>query len=123
MLRLMSIESLMSSIYLIQPSPCTLSLSQLQGVFQRVHSLHQVAKVLELQSQHQSFLLIFRVISFGIDWFDLLAVQETLKNLLPHQCECTSSWVLSLLHGANFTSIHDYCKNHSLDYYEHLLAK
>ena len=37
------------------------SLSQHQGLFQWVSSLHQVAKVLELQLQHQSFQWIFRV--------------------------------------------------------------
>ena len=36
------------------------NLSQHQGLFQQVSSLHQVAKVLELQLQHQSFLWIFR---------------------------------------------------------------
>jgi len=40
---------------------------------------HQVAKVLELQLQHQSVQWIFRV-SFRIDWFDLLAAQWTLKS-------------------------------------------
>ena len=35
-------------------------LSQHQGLFQWVSSLHQVAKVLELQLQHQSFQWIFR---------------------------------------------------------------
>ena len=54
-----------------------LSFSQYQGLF-------QVAKVLELQLQHQSFQLIFRVISFRIDWFELLAVPGTLKSLLHH---------------------------------------
>ena len=34
--------------------------------------------------QHQSFQWIFRLISFRIDWFDLLAVQGTLKSLLQH---------------------------------------
>ena len=43
------------------PSPPTLNLSQLQGLFQWVASLHQVAKVLELQLQHQSFQWIFRI--------------------------------------------------------------
>ena len=43
------------------PSPRALSLSQHQGLFQWVGSLHQVAKVLELQLQHQSFQWIFRV--------------------------------------------------------------
>ena len=41
-------------------------------------------KGLELQPQHQSFQWVFRVISFRIDWFDLLAVQGTLKSLLQH---------------------------------------
>ena len=44
--------------------------------------LQQVVKVLELQLQHQSFQCIFRVDSFRIDWFDLLAIQRTLKSLL-----------------------------------------
>ena len=37
------------------PSSLTLNLSQLQGLFQWVNSLHQVAKVLEFRLQHQSF--------------------------------------------------------------------
>ena len=39
----------------VSPSPPGLNLSQHQGLFQWVSSLHQVAKVLELQLQHQSF--------------------------------------------------------------------
>ena len=42
-------------------SPSAFSLSQHQGLFQWVSSLHQVAKVLELPLQHQSFQWIFRV--------------------------------------------------------------
>ena len=53
----MSIESVMLSNHLIlchpPPSPFAFSLSQLQGLFQLDSSLHQVAKVLELQFQHQ----------------------------------------------------------------------
>ena len=41
--------------------PPTFSLSQQQGLFHWVSSPHQVATVLELQLQHQSFLWIFRV--------------------------------------------------------------
>ena len=37
------------------PHSPALSLSQHQGLFQSVSSLHQVAKVLELQLQHQLF--------------------------------------------------------------------
>ena len=40
---------------LLSPSPPALNLSQHQGLFQRVSSSHQVAKVLEFQPQHQSF--------------------------------------------------------------------
>ena len=36
-------------------SPTALNLSQHQGLFQQVSSLHPVAKVLEYQLQHQSF--------------------------------------------------------------------
>ena len=43
------------------PSPLTLCLSQHQGLFQWVSSSYQVAKVLELQLQHQSFQSIFRI--------------------------------------------------------------
>ena len=43
------------------PSPLALNLSQHQGLFQWVGSLDQVAKLLELQLQHQSFQCTFRV--------------------------------------------------------------
>ena len=63
------------------PSSPVSNLSQHQSLFQWVSSLHQVVKVLEFQLQHQSFQ---RLTSFSIDWFDLLAVQRTLKSLLHH---------------------------------------
>ena len=69
---------------LSSPYPPTFNLSQHQGLFKWVSSSHQVAKVLEFQLQHQSFQWIFRVDFFRIDWFDFLAVQETLKSLLQH---------------------------------------
>ena len=56
-------------------------------------------------------------ISFRIDWFNLLAVQGTLKSLLQHHnFKSISSSELSLLYGLTFTFIHDYWKNHSFDY-------
>ena len=45
---------------LLVPSPPVFSLAQHQGLFKWVSSLHQVAKVLEFQLQHQSFQWIFR---------------------------------------------------------------
>ena len=63
LLKLISVESVMPSNYLIFccPSLPALNISQHQGLFQRVGSLHQVAKVFELQLQHQSFQWIFRI--------------------------------------------------------------
>ena len=65
----------------VTPSPFALNLSQHQGLFQWIRSSHQVARGLELQLQYQSFQWIFRV-DFIYNWFDLLAVQGTLKSLL-----------------------------------------
>ena len=52
------------------------------------------------------------LISFRMDWLDLLAVQRTFKSLLQHH----SSKASILQHSAStLTSIHDHRKNHSLD--------
>ena len=56
------------------------------------------------------------LISFRIDWFDLLAVQETLRSLLTSQFKSINSLALSFLYGPTFTSIPDYWKDHSFDY-------
>ena len=53
-------DAIQPSHPLSSPSPPAFNLSQHQGLFQWVSSLHQVAKVLELQPQHQSFQWIFR---------------------------------------------------------------
>ena len=45
---------------------------------------------IEVQLQHQSFQLIFRADFFRIDWFDLVAVQGTLKSLLQHHSSKSS---------------------------------
>ena len=60
--KLMSIESvdaIQPSHPLLSPSPPAFNLSQHQGLFKWVSSLHQVAKVLEFQLQRQSFQWIF----------------------------------------------------------------
>ena len=64
------------------PSPPPLHLPQHQGLFQWVGSSHEVARLLELQLQHQSFQWIFRVdfLSYRIEWFDLFAVKGTLRS-------------------------------------------
>ena len=55
------------------------------------------------------------LISFRMDWLDLLAVQGTLKSLIQHQFKSINSSVLSFLHSPTLTYIHDYWKYHSLD--------
>ena len=55
------------------------------------------------------------LISFRMDWLDLLAVQGTLKSLLQHHSSSINSLVLSFLYSPTLTSIHDYWKNHSFD--------
>ena len=56
------------------------------------------------------------MISFRMDWLDLLAVQGTLKSLLQHHNSSINSSALSLLHSPTLTSIHHHWKNHSLDF-------
>ena len=53
-------DAIQPSHSLSSPSPPAFNLSQHEGLFQWVSSLHQVAKVLEFQLQHQSFQWIFR---------------------------------------------------------------
>ena len=86
------------------PSSPAFNLSQHQGLFQWVSSLHQVAKVLEFQPQHQSFQWIFRT-DLLYDWlFDLHAVQETLKSLFQHHSSkaailwCSAFFIVQLSH-------------------------
>ena len=56
------------------------------------------------------------LISFRMDWLDLLEVQGTLKSLLQHHSSKASILsALSFLHSPTLTSIHDHRKNHSLD--------
>ena len=84
-------DAIQQSHPLSSPSPPTFNLSQHQGLFQWMSSSHQVARVLEFQLQHQSLQWIFSgLISFRMDWLDLLAVQGTLKSLLQHHSSKTS---------------------------------
>ena len=69
---------------LSSPSPPAFNLSQHQGLFQWVSSLHKVAKVLEFQLQHRPSNKYSGPVSFRMDWLDLLVVQGTLKSLLQH---------------------------------------
>ena len=96
-------------------SSCLLWFPALRS-FPMSRSLHQVDKVLQLQLQISPFNEYSGLTSFMIDWFDLLAVQGTLKSSPAPQFKIIKSSVLSLLYGSTLTSIHDYWKNQSSDY-------
>ena len=68
-------DAIQPSHPLSPPSPLALNLSQNQGLF------HQVAKGLEISPSNEYLGLI----SFRIDWFDLLAVQGTLSLIVQKQ--------------------------------------
>ena len=97
-------DAIQPSHPLLSLSPPSFNISQHQGLFQRVGSLHQVAKVLELQLQHLSSNEYSGLISFRIDWLDLFAVQRTLKSLLQHHSSkalilwCSAFFIVQLSH-------------------------
>ena len=118
LLKLMSIESVMPSNHLIlsSPSPPAFNLLQHQGLFLSVGSSHQVAKVLEFQLSISPSNEYSGLISFRIDWLDLLVIQEILKNLLQHRSSKTSILQHSAFFIVQFS--HPYMitgKNHSFD--------
>ena len=86
--------------------PPVLSLSQHQGLSQWVSCLRQVVKVLDFSISPSSEYSRLR-----IDWFDLLAVQRTLRSCLQHH----NSKALILQRSAFFMvhRVYDYWKNHS----------
>ena len=61
LLKLMSIESVMPSNYLILCHPLAINLSKHWALFQWINSSYNVAKLLELQLRYQSFWWIFRI--------------------------------------------------------------
>ena len=121
LLRLMSTESVMSSNHFMlwhSFSSC-LQFFPAWGSFQWVSSSHQVAKVFELQLQHQSFQWIIRT-DFLEDWlvwppWYSKNSQECSPKL---QFKSIYSSVLSFLYGPTLTSIHDHWKSHNFDYSE-----
>ena len=77
-----------------------ISLSQHQDCFQWVSFSHQVAKVLEIQLQHQSFQWIFRV-DFLYDWlvWSPCCPRDSQESSPAPQFESINSLALSLLYG------------------------
>ena len=117
LLKLMSIELVMPSSHLILCCPLLiLPSTQYQGLFKWVTSLHQVAKGLEFQVQHQSFQWTPRT--------DLLldglvgspcSPRDSQESSPTPQFKSINSSALRFLYSLALTSIYDYWKNHSLD--------
>ena len=101
LLKLMSIESVMLSNHLILCCPLLLrpSIFPSISVFSSVLALH-IQKYWSFNFSISPSSEYSRLISFRIDWFDLLAVQGTLKSLLQHHSS----------------------KNHSFDYMDQYLS-
>ena len=117
LLKLMFVESVMPSNHLILCCPLLLPPSIFPSI--RVFSDESVLRI--RWPKYWSFSISpsnewSGLISFRMDWLDLLAVQGTLKSLLQHHSSKASiSSALSFLYSPTLTSIHDHWKNHSLD--------
>ena len=125
LLKLMSIESVMSSSHLTLCHPLLLLPSVSPSI--RVFSNESVLCIRWPKSWSFSFSIspskeYSGLISFRMDWLDLLAVQGTLKSLLQHHLSKASILWCSAFFIVQFTSIHDYWKNHSFNlHYFHVL--
>ena len=118
--KLMSIESVMPSSHLIL---CCLLLL-LPSMFTSIRVFLNESVLCIRWPKYWSFSFSMGpsneysgLISFRMDWLDLLAVQGTLKSLLQYHSSNKSinSSALSLLYDPPLTAIINYCKNHSLD--------
>ena len=107
-----SMDSVMPSNHLILCHPRLLLPSILPSI--RVFSNESVLRIRWPKYWGFSFSIspsneYSELVSFRIDWLDLLAVQGTLKSLLQHpQFKSINSSVLSFLYSPTLTSIHDY---------------
>ena len=78
-------DAIQPSHPLSSPSPSTPNPSQHQSLFQWGNSSHEVAKYRSFSFSISPSKEIPGLISFRMDWLDLLEVQGTLKSLLQHQ--------------------------------------
>ena len=115
LLKLMCIESVMSSNHLILCRPLLL----LPSIFPSIRVFSNESDFCIRWPKYWSFsfsvspsnVLIF----FRVDWFDLLAVQGTLKSLLQqHSLKASILWCPAFF-MVQLTSVPDCWKNHSFD--------
>ena len=117
-LRLTSIESVMPSnplilcrpLLLLPPIPPSIRVFSNESILRmRWPKYWSLSFSISDSNEHPG------LISFRMNWLDLLAVQGTLKSLPTPQFKSINSSVLSFLHSPTLTSIHDRWKNQSLD--------
>ena len=118
LLKLMSIETMMPSNHLILCCPLLLPPS----IFPSIRVFSNDSALLIRWPKYWSFHFNISpsnehpgLISFRMDWLDLLAVQGTLKSLLQHHSSKASILWCSAFFIVQLTSIHGYWKNHSFD--------
>ena len=133
LVKLMSIETVMPSNHLVLCHPLLL----LPSIFPSMRVFSNKSALCIRWPKYWSFSLSISpsneclgLISFRIDWLDLLSVQGTLKSLLQHHSSKASTfwhsaffilqlshpYMLLLLLLSRFSRVqHDYWKNHSLD--------
>jgi len=109
----------------IQPSHSLSPLLLLPSVFPSIRVFSNESAPLIRWPKYQSFSLSIStsneysgLISFRVDWFDVLALWGTLRSLLQHHNlkNKNNYLALSLLYGTTLPSVHEYLKNHSLNY-------
>ena len=110
LLKLMSIETMMPSNHLILCHPLLLLLS----IFPSIKVFSSESLLCIWWPNYWSFSFSISpsneysgLISFWIDWFDLLATQGTLKSLPALQFKSINSLALSFLYGPTLTSVHE----------------
>ena len=116
--KLMSIELVMPSNHLILCSPRLLPPSIFPSI--RVFSNESIRCIRWPKYWSLSFSIspsneYSELISFRMDWLDLVAVQGTLKSLLQHHSSKASILWRSAFFIVQLISIHNYWKNHSFD--------
>ena len=113
-----STESVMPSNHLILCRPLLLRPSIFPSI--RVFSSESVLGISWPKDWSVSFSIspsneCSGLISFRMDWLDLLAVQGTLKSPLQHHSSKVSILRCSAFFIVQFSHVHDYWKNHNFD--------
>ena len=111
LLRLMCVESVMPSNHFILCQPLLLPPSIFPSI--RVFSNDSVLHIRWLKYWSFSFSISLSneysgLISFTIDWLDLLAVRDSQESSPTPQFKSINSSALSFLYSPTLTSIHDY---------------